>query len=65
MLMIRNIFLYLDRTFVLQTSNLKSVWDMGLHLFRETILGDQEILAKTINAVLSKINEERFTSFIV
>jgi hypothetical protein len=38
---------------------------MGLHLFRETILGDQEILAKTINAVLSKINEERFTSFIV
>lgn len=58
--MIRNIFLYLDRTYVLQTPKLKSIWDMGLTLFRETILGDQEILKKTISAVLQQVNLERF-----
>lgn len=33
-LTLRNIFLYLDRSFVLQTPNLRSIWDMGLELFR-------------------------------
>lgn len=34
MLTLRNVFLYLDRSFVLQTPNLRSIWDMGLELFR-------------------------------
>lgn len=34
MLTLRNIFLYLDRSFVLQTPSLRSIWDMGLELFR-------------------------------
>ena len=32
--MIRSIFLYLDRTYVLQTPGLPAIWDMGLALFR-------------------------------
>lgn len=34
LIMIRSIFLYLDRTFVLQTPGLPAIWDMGLALFR-------------------------------
>lgn len=34
MLTLRNVFLYLDRSFVLQTPSLRSIWDMGLELFR-------------------------------
>src|SRR6056297_66681 len=34
MLTIRNIFLYMDRSFVMQTSALQPIWDMGLTLFR-------------------------------
>jgi len=37
LLTLRSIFLYLDRTFVLQQSTLKSIFDMGLHLFRQQI----------------------------
>ncbi|RYQ84261.1 hypothetical protein Ahy_B10g103374 [Arachis hypogaea] len=33
MLMIRGIALYLDRTYVKQTANVRSLWDMGLQLF--------------------------------
>lgn len=38
MLVIRNIFLYLDRTYVLQTVGLKSIWELGIDLFREIII---------------------------
>lgn len=34
MLTLRNVFLYLDRSFVLQSPSLRSIWDMGLELFR-------------------------------
>lgn len=37
MLTLRNIFLYLDRSFVLQTPSLRSIWDMGLELFRNDL----------------------------
>jgi cullin-4 len=37
LLTIRSIFLYLDRTFVLQNAHLKSIFDMGLDLFRQQI----------------------------
>lgn len=37
MLTLRNIFLYLDRSFVLQAPALRSIWDMGLELFRNSL----------------------------
>ena len=31
---IRAIFLYLDRSYVIQTPGLRSIWDFGLEIFR-------------------------------
>uniref|UniRef100_A0A8C2LSN9 Cullin N-terminal domain-containing protein n=1 Tax=Cricetulus griseus TaxID=10029 RepID=A0A8C2LSN9_CRIGR len=53
MIMIRSIFvcLFLDRTYVLQTSMLHSIWDMGLELCRVHIISDQKVQTKTIDAI--------------
>ncbi|XP_036760674.2 cullin-4A isoform X2 [Manis pentadactyla] len=59
MIMIRSIFLFLDRTYVLQNSMLPSVWDMGLELFRNHIIGDRMVQSKTIDGILLLIERER------
>ncbi|KAK9764784.1 hypothetical protein K7432_007437 [Basidiobolus ranarum] len=59
MIMIRSIFLYLDRTYVLQTSELSSLWDMGLDLFRDHIMEPKEIRKRTLDGLLSLIEKER------
>jgi hypothetical protein len=35
LLTVRGIFLYLDRTYVIHQSEVRSIWDMGLSLFRD------------------------------
>ncbi|NWS00836.1 CUL4B protein, partial [Motacilla alba] len=59
MIMIRSIFLFLDRTYVLQNSMLPSIWDMGLELFRTHIISDQKVQNKTIDGILLLIKRER------
>ncbi|XP_001515026.2 cullin-4A isoform X1 [Ornithorhynchus anatinus] len=59
MVMIRSIFLFLDRTYVLQNSLLPSLWDMGLELFRTHVISDKLVQSKTIEGVLSLIEQER------
>uniref|UniRef100_A0A8C7CBJ8 Cullin-4B n=1 Tax=Neovison vison TaxID=452646 RepID=A0A8C7CBJ8_NEOVI len=59
MIMIRSIFLFLDRTYVLQNSMLPSIWDMGLELFRAHIISDQKVQNKTIDGILLLIERER------
>uniref|UniRef100_A0A3Q2QV53 Cullin-4B n=1 Tax=Fundulus heteroclitus TaxID=8078 RepID=A0A3Q2QV53_FUNHE len=59
MIMIRSIFLFLDRTYVLQNSMLPSIWDMGLELFRFYIISDQKVQSKTIDGILLLIERER------
>ncbi|XP_038604559.1 cullin-4B isoform X2 [Tachyglossus aculeatus] len=59
MIMIRSIFLFLDRTYVLQNSMLPSIWDMGLELFRTHIISDQKVQTKTIDGILLLIERER------
>ncbi|XP_069603296.1 cullin-4B [Ranitomeya imitator] len=59
MIMIRSIFLFLDRTYVLQNSMLPSIWDMGLELFRTHITSDQKVQNKTIDGILLLIERER------
>ncbi|XP_036621814.1 cullin-4B-like [Trichosurus vulpecula] len=59
MSMIRSIFLFLDRTYVLQNSMLPSIWDMGLELFRTHIISDQKVRNKTIEGILILIERER------
>ncbi|NWV31807.1 CUL4A protein, partial [Grantiella picta] len=59
MIMIRSIFLFLDRTYVLQNSMLPSIWDMGLELFRTHIISDKQVQTKTIDGILLLIERER------
>ncbi|XP_053311215.1 cullin-4A [Spea bombifrons] len=59
MIMIRSIFLFLDRTYVLQNSMLLSIWDMGLELFRSHVISDKMVQTKTIDGILQLIERER------
>ncbi|XP_078003458.1 cullin-4A isoform X2 [Phascolarctos cinereus] len=59
MIMIRSIFLFLDRTYVLQNSMLPSIWDMGLELFRNHVISDKLVQSKTIDGILLLIERER------
>ncbi|KAI9012912.1 Cullin family-domain-containing protein [Gaertneriomyces semiglobifer] len=59
MRLIRNIFLYLDRTYVLQTSGVRSLWDTGLELYRSCIMDDDEIRAWMVKELLREIETER------
>ena len=59
MMTIRSIFLYLDRTHIVQTPNLRSVWDMGLVLFRSQLEAYQQVLQKLVNGLLQLIEAER------
>uniref|UniRef100_A0A8C2IDQ0 Cullin-4B n=1 Tax=Cyprinus carpio TaxID=7962 RepID=A0A8C2IDQ0_CYPCA len=59
MIMIRSIFLFLDRTYVLQNSMLPSIWDMGSELFRFYIISDLKVQSKTIDGFLLLIERER------
>ncbi|XP_062907313.1 cullin-4A-like isoform X3 [Mobula hypostoma] len=58
-IMIRSIFLFLDRTYVLQSSMLPSIWDIGLELFRTHIINDKTVQNKTIDGILLLIEKER------
>ncbi|XP_078063862.1 cullin-4A-like [Mustelus asterias] len=59
MIMIRSIFLFLDRTYVLQSSMLPSIWDVGLELFRTHVINDRIVQSKTIDGILLLIEKER------
>nr|XP_057944597.1 cullin-4A [Doryrhamphus excisus] len=58
-IMIRSIFLFLDRTYVLQSSLLPSIWDTGLELFRTHIVGDSAVQKRTVDGILEQIELER------
>jgi cullin-4 len=60
MLRIRSIALYLDRTYVIQASNARSLWDMGLQLFRKHLALCSEVEQKTVNGLLKVIEKERY-----
>ncbi|XP_053747893.1 cullin-4B-like [Panthera pardus] len=59
MSMIRNIFLFLDRTYAFQILTLSSIWDMGLELFKSYIICDQNVRSRTIDGILVLIAKER------
>ncbi|XP_058053997.1 cullin-4A [Anopheles bellator] len=59
MIMIRSIFLYLDRTYVLQNPTVHSIWDMGLELFRDHIAQNGLVQTRTVDGILILIEKER------
>ncbi|PIA41621.1 hypothetical protein AQUCO_02200213v1 [Aquilegia coerulea] len=58
-MMIRGIALVLDTTYVKQTSNVLSLWDMGLHLFRRHLSLCPEVEHRTVTGMLRLIEKER------
>ena len=60
MLLIRSIFLYLDRTYAFQpTSTVLSLWDMGLLLLRQHLKSSPEVEERTVQGLLRLIEQER------
>ncbi|KAM7301695.1 cullin-4A [Ixodes scapularis] len=59
MIMIRSIFLFLDRTYVLQNAAVASIWDVGLELFRTHIASNSSVQGRTVEGLLQLIEKER------
>lgn len=59
MIMIRSIFLYLDRIYVLNNPTVHSIWEMGLELFRDHIAMNNLVQARTVEGILILIEKER------
>jgi len=59
MSLIRSIFLYLDRTYVIQSCNVVSLWAMGLQLFRKHFESVPEVQRKVIAGILALVHRER------
>ena len=59
MLTIRSIFLYLDRTYVIQSNGVKSLWEMGLSFFRQHLCGRPEVEQRAVAGALRVIEAER------
>ncbi|KAJ2725244.1 hypothetical protein GGI07_001377 [Coemansia sp. Benny D115] len=56
--MIRCVFLYLDRTYVLQTANVASLWAMGLSVVRRYLI-DTDLKTKVIRLLIAEVTNER------
>nr|CCA24461.1 PREDICTED: similar to Cullin4B (CUL4B) isoform 3 pu [Albugo laibachii Nc14] len=59
MLAIRMIFLYLDRTYVMQTPHILSIWEMGLMLLRVEFQNCPQVEQHLIACLLILIEKER------
>ena len=59
MLVIRNIFLYLDQSYTLNCPSRKSIWDVGVSLFRERLEFSQDLEKKLLSGIIGTINAER------
>lgn len=56
---VRNIFLYLDRTFVVNSQRHRSLWDVGLQLFRQSFIERQTLLKEALAATISLVTRDR------
>ncbi|GBG30619.1 Cullin-4 [Hondaea fermentalgiana] len=56
---IRSIFLYLDRSYVIAEASLRSIWDIGLRMFRKYLEAAPEVESKVIRGFLDLIARER------
>ena len=61
---IRNIFLYLDRSFAFQTNNVRSIWSLGLHFFRTRFNFYPDLQSKLVKTILQIIDAERQGHFV-
>ena len=59
LLLIRQIFLYLDRTYTLTSSSTRSLFDMGLQLFRAHLGRHPDVERKLVEGLLAMVDAER------
>ncbi|KAF8425169.1 Cullin family-domain-containing protein [Tirmania nivea] len=57
--MIRSIFLYLDRSYLLSAPNLQTIWETGLSLFRTHIASDDKIGPRFLRGIFSLFEKDR------
>lgn len=57
--MIRGIFLFLDRKYVLPESSIMSIWDLGIDKFRHYFSNNAIIQKRTVDELLELIQSER------
>ncbi|VDO88124.1 unnamed protein product [Heligmosomoides polygyrus] len=58
-ILIRNVFLYLDRTFILENIDESPIWESSLVIFREEIILHGSVLKKLVGGILDRVAEER------
>lgn len=58
MIMIRDILMYMDRTYVQQQKR-RPVYELGLHLFRVTVWEHYQVQGRVVNLVLAAVAAER------
>jgi len=63
-IMCRSIFLFLDRTYVLGTPGVLSIWDLGLDTFRKHVLTHTLVQIRTVDGILMLIEQERHGDMI-
>eukprot|EP01038_Epipyxis_sp_PR26KG_P012401 gene12401-16634_t len=56
---IRNIFLYLDRSYALQNQGVLQIWDMGKDIFKKRLESHNDIQAKIISGLLYSVENYR------
>lgn len=57
--MIRSIFFYLDRSYLLSAPNLQTIWETGLSLFRTHIASDDKISPRFLRGIFSLFEKDR------
>ncbi|KDE09586.1 hypothetical protein MVLG_00481 [Microbotryum lychnidis-dioicae p1A1 Lamole] len=58
-LLIRSVFLYLDRAYVLPLPTLLAIWELGLDILRHSVLADEAIAERITSALINLIVRER------
>ncbi|SCV71431.1 BQ2448_3019 [Microbotryum intermedium] len=58
-LLIRSVFLYLDRAYVLPLPTLLGIWELGLDILRHSVLSDEAIAERITSALINLIVRER------
>lgn len=56
---IRSVFFYLDRSYLLSAKNVNSIWDTGLEVFKKHIASDPALNPKLIKGVLDIYERDR------
>jgi hypothetical protein len=57
--LIASVFIYLDRTYVVQTPGAVTIWDLGVALFRDLVASAPQVTAYTVPGFLELVALER------